>query len=203
MTWILQRAAHPPMPSTVRGFEHIRRHWDPALACWTAKILPGEYYVTRENEAITTVLGSCISACIRDPESGCGGMNHFMLPEDSETGSGCWNKADGGASTRYGSYAMECLINELVKLGAVGDICLHFFDKDGRALHSSLEDRVIGITLEQLRGVRRVVGVAGGHRKVDAILGALRGALIDVLITARFTAEKLVAHGVAEPKRSA
>ena len=45
-------------------------------------------------------------------------MNHFMLPEDSETGSGCWNKADGGASTRYGSYAMECLINELVKLGA-------------------------------------------------------------------------------------
>ncbi len=83
-------------------------------------------------------------------------------------------------------------LNELVKLGAVGDICLHFFDANGRALHSSLEERVIGITLEQLRDVRRVVGVAGGARKVAAILGALRGALIDVLITDRFTAAKLV-----------
>ena len=81
---------------------------------------------------------------------------------------------------------------ELGRLGAVGDICLHFFDKNGRAIHSSLEERVIGITLEQLRGVRRVVGVAGGGRKVDALLGALRGAFIDVLITDRFTAEKLV-----------
>jgi DNA-binding transcriptional regulator LsrR (DeoR family) len=82
-------------------------------------------------------------------------------------------------------------LNELVKLGAVGDICLHFFDRNGRALHSSLEERVIGITLDQLHGIRRVVGVAGGARKVDAILGALRGSLIDVLITDRFTAEKL------------
>lgn len=80
---------------------------------------------------------------------------------------------------------------ELVDLGAVGDICLHFFDKDGRAIHSSLEERVIGITFAQLRGIRRVVGVAGGARKVEALFGALRGSLIDVLITDRFTAEKL------------
>ncbi len=85
-------------------------------------------------------------------------------------------------------------LSELGKLGAVGDICLHFFDRDGRPIHSSLEDRVIGITLEQLRGIRRVVGVAGGQRKVAALLGALRGSLIDVLITDRFTAGKLVAQ---------
>jgi DNA-binding transcriptional regulator LsrR (DeoR family) len=81
---------------------------------------------------------------------------------------------------------------ELVKLGAVGDICLHFFDQNGNAIHSSFEARVIGITLDQLRNVRRVVGVAGGQRKVHALTAALRGALIDVLITDRFTAEKLV-----------
>jgi DNA-binding transcriptional regulator LsrR (DeoR family) len=93
-------------------------------------------------------------------------------------------------------------LNELGKLGAVGDICLHFFDKNGRAIHSSLEQRVIGITLEQLRGVRRVVGVAGGARKIDALLGALRGSLIDVLITDRFSAEKMVLRsGLALPPR--
>jgi DNA-binding transcriptional regulator LsrR (DeoR family) len=93
-------------------------------------------------------------------------------------------------------------LNELVKLGAVGDICLHFFDKNGREIHSSLEERVIGITLEQLRSVRRVVGVAGGGRKVDALLGALRGAFVDVLITDRFTAEKLVAPNHHPPPKA-
>ena len=66
-------------PSIV-GFEQINRYLDNAYGIIAAKILPGEYYVTKENELITTVLGSCISACIRDKESGIGGMNHFMLP---------------------------------------------------------------------------------------------------------------------------
>jgi chemotaxis protein CheD len=118
MNSILNRAAGSPKCAAVRGFEGIHRYWDPATAVWTAKILPGEYYVTREAEAVSTVLGSCISACIRDLSTGVGGMNHFMLPEDNESGSGSWNSADGGASTRYGSYAMERLINELLKLGA-------------------------------------------------------------------------------------
>jgi chemotaxis protein CheD len=118
MNSILNRAAEFPMRPAVPGFEGIHRYWNPATAVWTAKILPGEYYVTREAEAVNTVLGSCISACLRDPETGVGGMNHFMLPEDNESGSGSWNAADGGASTRYGSYAMERLINELLKLGA-------------------------------------------------------------------------------------
>jgi len=118
MNGILNRAAGTPRPEAVRGFEKIQRYWDPATERWTAKILPGEYYVTREEETVSTVLGSCISACIRDPATGVGGMNHFMLPEDNGSSNGSWNKADGGASTRYGSYAMESMINELLKLGA-------------------------------------------------------------------------------------
>jgi len=70
------------------------------------KILPGEYFVYREDILIMTTLGSCIAACLWDREARVGGMNHFMLPEgDSDTG-------------RYGSYAMELLINEMMKLGA-------------------------------------------------------------------------------------
>ncbi|WP_198243342.1 hypothetical protein [methane-oxidizing endosymbiont of Gigantopelta aegis] len=68
-------------PPSVPGFEHIRRYWDQENDIVAAKLLPGDFYVTRENEMITTVLGSCISACIRDIETGVGGMNHFMLPQ--------------------------------------------------------------------------------------------------------------------------
>ena len=77
----------PPPPRARRpwcaGFEQLQRFWEPDTQRWTVKILPGEYYVTRSDEAITTVLGSCISACIRDPVLRVGGMNHFMLPEDN------------------------------------------------------------------------------------------------------------------------
>ena len=72
------------------------------------KVLPGEYYVSNEDLVIMTVLGSCIAACIWDGKARTGGMNHFMLP-DGDTGDG---------SGRYGSYAMELLINEMLKLGA-------------------------------------------------------------------------------------
>lgn len=72
------------------------------------KILPGEYFVADENLVIMTVLGSCIAACIWDSRMRLGGMNHFMLPDG--------DSAD--VSGRYGSYAMELLINELLKLGA-------------------------------------------------------------------------------------
>ena len=70
------------------------------------KVLPGEYFVHDEDILITTTLGSCIAACLWDRERKIGGMNHFMLPEGS------------GDSGRYGSYAMELLINELMKRGA-------------------------------------------------------------------------------------
>jgi len=73
------------------------------------KVLPGEYFVHHEDVLIMTTLGSCIAACLWDRERRIGGMNHFMLPDAGGTG------ADGG---RYGSYAMELLINEMMKRGA-------------------------------------------------------------------------------------
>lgn len=78
-----------------------------------AKILPGEYYFTAKDMLIVTVLGSCVAACIRDRVSGVGGMNHFMLPD-----SGGDADSPVSASMRYGTYAMEVLINELLKAGA-------------------------------------------------------------------------------------
>ena len=109
------------LPAVAAGFEHVKRYWDPGCDRWLAKILPGEYFVTRSDEAITTVLGSCIAACIRDPAARIGGMNHFMLPEDGSPGKSSWTEGPGGLATRYGSYAMESLINELMKLGARRD----------------------------------------------------------------------------------
>ncbi|WP_034302438.1 chemoreceptor glutamine deamidase CheD [Herbaspirillum sp. RV1423] len=78
----------------------------------SAKILPGEYYYTHQDMMITTVLGSCVSACIRDRVSGIGGMNHFMLPDGGDADSPV------SSSMRYGTYAMEVLINDVLKAGA-------------------------------------------------------------------------------------
>ena len=97
------------------GFEHLRRYWDPMQACMTVKVLPGEFYVSRQEELVTTVLGSCISACIHDQRRGIGGMNHFMLPEPmGERDS--WS-ATAGRAARYGSDAMEQLINAILGAG--------------------------------------------------------------------------------------
>jgi chemotaxis protein CheD len=121
MQTLRNSAASHPKAAVVPGFEGIARNWDNALSCWAAKILPGEFYITRADEAITTVLGSCISACIRDPGLGIGGMNHFMLPEDTTQGKSAWLDEAAGLATRYGSFAMESLINGLLKLGARRD----------------------------------------------------------------------------------
>jgi DNA-binding transcriptional regulator LsrR (DeoR family) len=75
---------------------------------------------------------------------------------------------------------------------AVGDILLHFYDRAGRRVQTFLDQRVVSMSLEQLRAVDRAIGVAGGRRKVDAIRGALAGRWINILITDRFTAERLV-----------
>lgn len=87
-------------------------YYDRTFDCEAAKILPGEYYFTNKDMLIVTVLGSCVSACIRDRVSGLGGMNHFMLPDGGGDGSPV------SASARYGTYAMEILINDLLKAGA-------------------------------------------------------------------------------------
>lgn len=107
--------APPSAPRMLAGFAHINRYWDEQHGMFAAKLLPGEYYVTCEKETIVTVLGSCVSACIRDPIFGIGGMNHFMLPENQ--GNGSWESGNVSASTRYGSHAMEQLINDILKNG--------------------------------------------------------------------------------------
>ena len=109
-------APRPEEPPVLPGFEQIQRFWEPDTQRWTVKILPGEYYVTRSDEAITTVLGSCISACIRDPMMRVGGMNHFMLPEDNSLRD---QRMPVVLATRYGSNAMESLINDVLKLGGL------------------------------------------------------------------------------------
>jgi len=88
-------------------------YYDRTFDCDAAKILPGEYYCTFKDMLIVTVLGSCVSACIRDRVSGIGGMNHFMLPDGGDGSNPLIS-----ASARYGTYAMEVLINELLKSGA-------------------------------------------------------------------------------------
>ncbi|MCW8901569.1 MAG: chemoreceptor glutamine deamidase CheD [Gammaproteobacteria bacterium] len=105
----------PPMLPELPGFKHINRYWDKTHDSYAAKILPGEYYVTMHDELIVTVLGSCVSACVRDKVFGIGGMNHFMLPADK--GDGMSSFGAGGESTRYGNFAMEQMINDILKNG--------------------------------------------------------------------------------------
>lgn len=112
------QAAKRQYPPCIPGFEGISRFWDVKHNVCAAKILPGEYYVTNQKEMITTVLGSCISACIRDVRTGIGGMNHFMLPGCNTKHSGSWADA-GSLETRFGVAAMENLINEILKQGCV------------------------------------------------------------------------------------
>ncbi|MEK7843691.1 MAG: chemoreceptor glutamine deamidase CheD [Pseudomonadota bacterium] len=88
-------------------------YFDRSFNLEAAKILPGEYYVTGRDMVLVTVLGSCVAACIRDYHSGIGGMNHFMLPDSAAD-----DNSPMGTSARYGTYAMEILINQLLKLGA-------------------------------------------------------------------------------------
>jgi len=100
--------------SSVNEFQATHRYYDSVFSTSAVKLLPNEFYVTAEPLMLTTVLGSCVAACLRDPVAGVGGMNHFMLPENHDA-----EAASIPASMRYGAYAMEVLINELLKAGAV------------------------------------------------------------------------------------
>lgn len=84
------------------------RYFDNQFQREAVKILPGEYFITHRDTLIVTVLGSCVSVCLRDTHTGVGGMNHFMLPDSEQH----------LESARYGTYAMEVLIGHLLKQGA-------------------------------------------------------------------------------------
>ena len=98
-----------PVAASLPGFEHIARVWDEHHKIWLAKIHPGDTCVTASTEGVTTVLGSCVSACIRDIRTGVGGMNHFMLPPGAE------GAADAGEGT--GVAAMERLVDAVLAHG--------------------------------------------------------------------------------------
>jgi len=107
-----------PAPKPVLpGFESVHRFWDAPRKRFIAKILPGQFYVTPHQEVISTILGSCISVCMRDVQTGIGGMNHFLLP-----GGGAGSVHDeivqGKKCARYGIHAMEMLVQNLVRHGA-------------------------------------------------------------------------------------
>ena len=89
------------------------RYFDREFQVDAVKILPGQYHVSAGRDAITTVLGSCVSTCLWDPVAHIGGMNHFMLPGDAAAPGAAWT-----ASARLGVYAMEVLLNQMAKLGA-------------------------------------------------------------------------------------
>src|SRR5690349_25177648 len=99
-----------------------------------------------------------------------------------------------------GNVYTEDELHELQELGAGGDICLRFFDADGGPVASALAARVIGLDLEQLKRPRRAVRVAGGPRKFWASQGALRGRLVNVLITDSLTAERLAGDRSGPPR---
>lgn len=104
------------LPQALPGFEKITRYWDTKNNIYAAKIIQGEYYVSMNNELITTVLGSCVSACIRDNQLGIGGMNHFMLPGDKVT-KDHWRGSPVSMAASYGTVAMERLINAILSHG--------------------------------------------------------------------------------------
>ena len=105
--------------------------YEPHFQCEAVKVLPGEYFVDNEDIPIMTTLGSCIAACLWDRASGVGGLNHFMLPDgDGENG-------------RYGAYAMELLINEMMKRGA-SRRCLEAKIFGGGQVISGMETMNIG-----------------------------------------------------------
>ncbi len=92
------------------------------------KLLPGQFVATETPQLLVTVLGSCVAACLRDRRNGISGMNHFMLPEGSPVG-------DRGLITRFGMFAMEQLINDMLKLGARRDALEAKVFGGGNVLH--------------------------------------------------------------------
>lgn len=103
-----QMRQDPPISEYFRG---NKQYYDTKEGVNVIKIFSGDWYVSKKsNDMLSTVLGSCVSACIRDPIAGVGGMNHFLLPGDNI-------EHHVSDSTRYGVFAMERLINEIIKAG--------------------------------------------------------------------------------------
>ena len=167
------------------------RYYDPRFGCEAVKLLPGEYFATSKGLMLVTVLGSCVAACLRDRESGIGGMNHFMLPSGAGEG-------PASASARYGVHAMELLINHLVRLGArrrnleakvfgggnvvPGFTALNVGESNASFVVGFLENESIPIVAEDLKGTisRKVYFFpATGRAMVRGIVSAHNRTILD------------------------
>jgi chemotaxis protein CheD len=141
-------------PLNIGTRDDLDRIFDRNLETEVVRIMPGEYFVSKESEVITTVLGSCVSACIRDTRQGIGGMNHFMLP-DADMG----GNTDPAAAGRYGTHAMQFLLDAILKLGGNVD---------------NLEVKLFG-------GGKIVEGMSDvGERNIEFVRGYLANAGISV-----------------------
>lgn len=163
-----QRADHAPGPPTfspqLDGFGHIRRFYDSKRRRVAAKILPGEYYVTVADELVTTVLGSCVSACIWDPEAGIGGMNHFTIPHASRNGvaAGAPDEA-----ARYGVFAMEFLINAILRNGGRRPHLLAKLVGGGNVIPSSMTIGTDNVHFARTYLTDEQIPLAGEHVEGD------------------------------------
>lgn len=109
----LDRPSSFPGPDSAGDRNTPALYFDSHFGMHAAKIAPGELYASKRNIVIVTVLGSCVSACLRDPVAGMGGMNHFMLPDRGDNAESLLSEP-----ARYGAHAMEMLINNLLSMGA-------------------------------------------------------------------------------------
>jgi len=151
-------------PTSGRTADGRARIFDTRFRCFGVRVQPGDFYVTDDpDEMIVTILGSCVAACIRNPATGVGGLNHFMLPQ---SGSGDWNGVS--AAMRYGNYAMEALINDVLKSGCRrSDLEIKLFGganfNEGGSLVGSQNARFALDYLES-EGIRPAsVDLGGGH----------------------------------------
>jgi chemotaxis protein CheD len=158
------------MSAAVPGSVASHHYFDRDFDRMAVKLLPSEYYVTAADTVMTTVLGSCVAACLVDRDAGVAGMNHFMLPEDGEPGS----TRGQAESMRYGAYAMDVLIRELLRAGARRDrlqakvfggaavlanmTTLNIGDRNADFVLRYLETERIAVAAQDLRGAhaRRV-----------------------------------------------
>jgi chemotaxis protein CheD len=103
------------------GGSEPRIYWDSKINSKALIVLPGDHYVTNNKDlALVTLLGSCVAACIRDTQLGLGGLNHFLLPGDSglsNAGTGDGGGVESTKSMRYGVFAMEALVNDIIRRG--------------------------------------------------------------------------------------
>ena len=179
-------------PEQLPGFEHIKRYWDDNLERWVARLMPGEYYISSCGEAITTVLGSCVACCLRDPALHIAGMNHFMLPETE--GVPDWG---GGisAATRYGSHAMEQLINSIVRNGGKRERLEAKLFGGGRVLTSMTDIGRLNIKFAHdyldTAGIPILAEDTGGHKGRKVIFLTVNGRVrVRLLATTQSVAER-------------